>query len=344
MDHDEPKLSPDRLVGALKAAAEPTRLRILTLLSHGELTVKDLTQILGQSQPRLSRHLKLMSEAGLIERYREGAWVYYTLSQRAEAGPLAYGLLARLDLDEEKVVRDLERAAALKRDRETTAQSYFERHAAEWDKIRRLHVAEEAVEEAIVGLCGDRDFGTMVDLGTGTGRMLELLSGHYQFGIGIDVNASMLSYARAKLAASDVRDAYVRHGDLYNLPMKTGEADLVIMHQVLHFLSNPGDALQEAARILSPDGLLLIVDFAPHELEHLRDDHAHERLGFSDAAIGKWLSAAGLDLTETREMPRASQDGETEGLTVKIWLACRDAQMARTPVGATADRDMLEEI
>jgi ArsR family transcriptional regulator len=315
------------LVTALKAAAEPTRLRILLLLAAGELNVKDLTQVLGQSQPRISRHLKLLAEAGLIERFREGSWVYFHVSDRSEGGRLAHRVLEAVDRNDTVVRRDLERAEALKRDRETTAQTYFREHAADWDRIRTLYVAEDAVEAAIAEALGERRYKLFVDLGTGTGRMLELFAKHFERGLGLDVNQSMLAYARSRLNTAGLTNAEVRHGDIYSLALGPGTADAVVMHQVLHYLSEPGHAIREAGRVLAPGGRLLIVDFAPHDMESLRETHAHERLGFSNEHMQEWLEAAGLKALETRDLKPEHRDGRPK-LTVSLWLAGRAADAA----------------
>ncbi|MDX2289537.1 MAG: metalloregulator ArsR/SmtB family transcription factor [Hyphomicrobiaceae bacterium] len=310
----------EELVAALKAAAEPTRLRILLLLRGGELSVKDLTLILGQSQPRLSRHLKLLVEAGLVERFREGSWVYFHLSDRTEGGRLAQSILAVTDAAEPRFVRDRERAEALKREREQGAQRYFDAHAGEWDELRCLHASESHVEAAIVELFGAGPYRLLVDLGTGTGRMLEILAGRFERALGLDLNQSMLAYARSRVDRLGLSNIQVRHGNLYDLSVADGEADVVVMHQVLHYLSEPQGAIAEAARVLRAGGRLLIVDFAPHDLEFLREEHAHERLGFATETIAGWLVEAGLLLTHSRDLAGGSGN-EDARLTVSLWLA-----------------------
>lgn len=324
------------LVTALKAAAEPTRLRILLLLAAGELNVKDLTQILGQSQPRISRHLKLLAEAGLIERFREGSWVYFHVSDRSEGGRLARRLLEAVDPTDPALRRDSERAEALKREREAAAQAYFRRHAADWDRIRALHVSETAVEAAVAKALAGPPFRLLVDLGTGTGRMLEVLAGRYQRGLGLDVNQSMLAYARSRLGASGFANAEVRHGDIYDLALSDGVADGVVMHQVLHYLSEPAHAVREAARILAPGGRLLIVDFAPHGLESLREEHAHERLGFEAGQVTEWLEDAGLAGVTVETLAPEASDGRQK-LTVSLWCASKPAAAA-----SAAKKEQLE--
>jgi len=306
----------------LRAAAEPTRLRILALLTQGELSVKDLTRILNQSQPRISRHLKLLVEAGLVDRLRDGSWAYFQLVLHGDRGRLADALLGAIDPLDPVLERDRGRADTIKREREVAAQAYFQANAPEWDRIRSLHVAEAEVEAEICNALGDGPFSLLVDLGTGTGRMLELLAPRYQRAIGFDINHTMLAYARSKLEAAGIADASVRHGDLYEVALPDGAADTVIMHQVLHFLTDPAQAIQEAARILAPGGRLIIVDFAPHGMEFLRETFAHERLGFSRPQMAQWLSEAGLDLAEERDLAPAVRN-ENGKLTVSVWTAVR---------------------
>ncbi|NOT70538.1 MAG: metalloregulator ArsR/SmtB family transcription factor [Hyphomicrobium sp.] len=323
-------LSTADLVTALKAAAEPTRLRILLLLAAGELNVKDLTLILGQSQPRISRHLKLLTEANLVERFREGSWVYFHISDRSAGGRLALQLVGDVPASDPAAKRDRERADALKRERETAAQNFFEQHAAEWDTMRALHIAEDAVEAAMREALGNGPFKFLLDLGTGTGRTLELFADRYARGLGIDVNQAMLAYARAKLTKGGRANAQVRHGDIYALSLADRQADAIVMHQVLHFLSDPALAVREAARVLAPGGHLVIVDFAPHDLEFLREAQAHERLGFAHDLVAGWLADAGLTLKSIRDL--APKKGEApEKLTVTLWTAERPGVM-RTPL------------
>ena len=317
-------LDTHNLVLALKAAAETTRLRILLLLAAGELNVKDLTQILGQSQPRVSRHLKLLAEAGLIERFREGSWVYFHVSDRSVGGQLARRILETVDTRDPVLRRDSERAEALKREREASAQTYFREHAADWDRIRTLYVSETAVETAIETALDGPPLKMLVDLGTGTGRMLEVLAGRYARGLGLDVNQSMLAYARSKLKTSGLDHAEVRHGDIYNVALPDGAADGVIIHQVLHYLSEPAHAIREAARVLAPGGRLVIVDFAPHEIESLRESHAHERLGFEAEHVTAWMKEAGIEGVEVRTLEPEKHD-DRQQLTVSLWLGHKPA-------------------
>jgi len=325
----------ESLHAALRAAGEGTRLRILALLAEADLTVSDLTQILRQSQPRISRHLKLLAEAGLVDRFREGSWAFYRLGERGSVADIAQALTARLDPADPVVMRDRGRLAAVRAARASSAQTYFSQHAAQWDRIRRLHVADAAVEGAIQAALADRPIRSFLDLGTGTGRILELFGPEIERGLGIDMSLDMLALARARLDRAGLRHCSVRQGDIYDLAVPAGSFEVVIIHQVLHFLDDGGRAIREAARVLAPSGRLLVIDFAPHDLEFLREEHAHRRLGFASETVAQWMSAAGLDMTMHRSLtPEPGSDGK---VAVSLWLA-RDPriQLANTNVREVA--------
>lgn len=306
----------EQLVGVLKAAGEGTRLRLLALLADGDHSVKDLTEILKQSQPRVSRHLKLLADAGLIERNAEGAWAYYGLAQEGEAGALAQWLIARVDDADPDRARDLERQGTVRAAQQAQASQYFAKVASSWDLLRTLHVPEEAVEAAVIEALGGRRVETLIDLGTGTGRMLEVLAGSYKRGIGIDSSREMLTVARSRLAAAGINHAQVRLGDIGDVDLAAGPADVIVVHQVLHYFDDPGRMLGQARRLLKPGGEMVIVDFAPHELEFLRTEHAHRRLGLSEAQMSGWAAAAELKVEAVRRFPSQSDE---RGLTVCLW-------------------------
>ena len=315
------------MVDTLKATAESSRFRILLLLSKGDLTVTDRTEILGQSQPRVSRNLKLLMEAQLIDRYQEGSWAFFRLADGESVNDFLSGMIGRIDKNDASVARDFERMLSVKRKRQEKAAAYFSVNAVSWDQIRSLHVPDQAVEDALKELIGERPFQAMLDLGTGTGRLLELFAPLYRRGVGIDLSREMLAVARANLDRASIAHAQVRQGDLYSPPVERDAFDLVSMHQVLHYLDEPGLAIAEAAKLLRPAGRLVIVDFAPHALEFLREEHAHVRLGFPDRQIADWLEEAGLDLEAERTFAPAD---DASGLTVRLWLA-RDRRLLIAP-------------
>lgn len=310
----------DELLAGLKAIAETTRIRILFALSHGELNVSELTYVLGQSQPRVSRHLKLMAEAGLLTRHKEGNWVLFRLRGEGLSGALARSLVDMLPGKDDLLFGDLARLEEVRRQREEKAAAYFSANAAQWSELRSLHVDEANVEHAMRKLVGSAAVDVLVDLGTGTGRVLELFGSLAKHLHGIDASREMLAIARANLEKNNRRNAQLRQSDIYALPLADNMADIVTIHQVLHFLDEPQKALLEARRILKPDGKLLLVDFAPHDLEELREQHAHRRLGISAEQMTAWLARAGLELLrhEVLDPPWLKS---RKGLTVSLWLA-----------------------
>jgi ArsR family transcriptional regulator len=326
----------ERVSAALSAAGERTRLRLLALLAHGEMAVGELALALGQSQPRVSRHLRLLTEAGLIERLPEGAWAFYRLAPAATAErALVDAALAALDPNDPALVRDAERFADIRAARDAAASAYFARNAADWDRVRALHLPDADIEAAVLEAAGPGPFDLMVDAGVGAGRMIELFAGRVRRAEGFDTSRQMLAVARARLCDMPEGRAAVRFGDVYDPPAPPGSADLVTMHQLLHFLADPGRAVAEAARLLKPGGRLVIADFAPHSLEFLRAEHAHRRLGFADSEIKAWCAAAGIVAIRTITLAPKGQSAEKPGadrLVVKIWAGNRaESSEARSP-------------
>jgi ubiquinone/menaquinone biosynthesis C-methylase UbiE len=323
------QLSFDALNAALKAAGEETRLRVLALLAEAELTVSDLTDILRQSQPRISRHLKLLADAGLVERFREGTWAFFKLSEHGGGADVAHALLARLNPADPIITRDREKLSAVRAARAAAAQAYFRRHAAEWDRIRKLHVADAAVEGAIRAALDEKPFRSLLDLGTGTGRMLEMFGKDIERGLGLDLSLDMLLLARDRLERAGLKNCSVRQGDIYDLPLADNAFDVVILHQVLHFLDDGARAIREAARVLRPGGRLLVVDFAPHEQEFLREKYAHRRLGFAPDTITQWMTASSLEPVMHKSLkPEPGSDGK---IAVSLWLARDTRALMATP-------------
>ncbi|TFW10835.1 metalloregulator ArsR/SmtB family transcription factor [Brevundimonas intermedia] len=316
-------LSADQTVEALRAAGEPTRLRILSLLAGEELSVMEMSRILDQSQPRVSRHLKLMTDAGLIERFPDGARVYYRLSHDAQARRLIDTVLDILAEDAGEA--DHRRLDEVRRDREEAAVTYFEQVAPQWDRLRSLYVSETAVEAALEKAVGPGPFERVVDLGTGSGRMLTLFGKKAKMSVGLDLSQNMLNIARTNVTKAGLDKVELRHGDIFATRLPAASADLVIVHQVLHYLSDPSAAVAEAARLVSPNGRLVIIDFAPHDFEHMREAHKHRRLGFADSEINGWLLDGGLTPSAPIALPH-----DAEGLTVTIWTAERRVQDRKT--------------
>jgi ubiquinone/menaquinone biosynthesis C-methylase UbiE/DNA-binding MarR family transcriptional regulator len=319
----------ESVLAGLRAAAEPTRLRLLALCARAELTVSELTAILGQSQPRVSRHLKLLCEAGLLDRLREGSWVFYRLSQRTAASALARLLAGLVPDDDPTAALDRERLDQIKRARAESASAYFRANAAQWGQIRSLYIDESEVERALLDLVPAGETRELLDIGTGTGRMLEILAPRAEHAIGIDASREMLTIARVNLERAGLRNCSIRQGDMYQLPLPGASFDTVVIHQVLHYADRPAEAVREAARVLRAGGRLVIVDFAPHALEFLRTDHAHRRLGFADDEILDWCRAAGLEPARARHLPGSP-------LTVSIWQARRHQPRAAGLVPASA--------
>ncbi len=310
----------ESLLVQLRAAAEPTRLRLLALCARGAFCVSDLCEVLGQSQPRLSRHLRLLVEAGLLERVPEGANAYFQLPRGTE---LARLILARLPEDDPQLAADRRQAVRLGAERAREASAAFRRDGADWDEMRALGLPAAAIEQALLGLLPDH-VPAFLDIGTGTGRLLELVAPRTAHALGIDASRDMLALARGRLAERGLAGrCTVRQADLYRLPLPDGGFDVVALQMVLHYADDPAAALAEAARVLRPDGLLVVADLVPHERADLLDRHAHRWPGFDDAALAGWLGAAGC----AGEVP-VTVPGP---LAVRLWPARRVPGMATRP-------------
>jgi len=316
----EPNLN--QLLLALRAAGESTRLRILAALKYSELTVSELTMVLDQSQPRVSRHLKLLCDSGLLERYQEGAWVFHRISDREETRDIARGLVQMINLNDPELERDQRKLKEIRKEKTRLAASYFSQHAAEWDSIRERMVSDADIEDRLVELVRNREIDLFLDLGTGTGRILEILAPYVRKGVGYDLSREMLSVARSNLENAGVSNCSVRRSDIHSIGLNDNCADTITIHQVLHYCDNPEQVVKESARLLKPRGQLLIVDFLPHDLEFLREQHAHHRLGFASSTLKKWFSRYGFSRVKHEVLKaRRSSANHDQTLTVGLWSA-----------------------
>lgn len=308
----------ERLLQGMRAASEPTRLRILVLCAHGELTVSEIVQILGQSQPRVSRHLKQLVDAGLLERNREGSWSFYRMAASGALARIMETVIDMVPAEDPTIRLDLQRLEEVKNERARRADAYFRQNAANWSQIRALHIDEAAVDQALKRLLLRSSPHRLLDIGTGTGHVLEIAGADVETAIGVDASREMLSVARDRLDKAGLPNCQVRQADMYHLPFGSGHFDAVTVHMVLHYSDRPELVIREAARVLAGNGRMVVVDFAPHELETMREEHAHRWLGFADGDIARHFKAAGL-------VPEAPVHLSGGPLTVSLWAARRPA-------------------
>jgi len=312
----------ETLLTALRAAAEPTRLRLLSLCDRGELTVSELVQILGQSQPRVSRHLKLLCDARLLDRFREGSWAFYRLTEQGDMAKMARDILSHLPEKDDVMLLDRERLAQVRAMRAELAQKYFRENAAQWDEIRSLYADEAEILAHIRPLLPESPSEDYLDIGTGTGQFMIAMADFAKRCVGVDLTHEMLQLARANIDNANLRHLTVRQGDMYQLPFPAESFDLITFHQVLHYAEDPAQAVAEAARLLRPGGRLMIIDLQPHDMEMLRENHAHRRLGFETEQVHGWCQQSGLCALKASNLAG-------NPLAVGVWCADHPRQDAR---------------
>jgi len=320
----------DELIEQLRAVAEPTRLRIVVALESCELTVSEICTVLGQSQPRVSRHLRLLTDAGLLQRHAEGTSAYFGLRSDADGNDLLAAIAPMIDVATPVLQRDQGRLEVVRSGRADRAAEYFALVAEEWDELREMHAPTTEVEQAMLAAVPTPFVESVLDIGTGTGRILELFANRTRRGLGVDLSRQMLGVARARLDDDRLSHCAVRHGDIYDLHVDGGSHSVVVLHHVLHFLSDPASALAVAGQVLASGGTLLIVDFASHDLEWLRTDHAHSHLGFADHEVADWCAMCELDSPTVQHFPPPPESG-TEALTVALWTVTKPVALNQTP-------------
>lgn len=323
-------LSADDVVAGLRAIGEPTRLRIAALMVVGELSVSELCRILGQSQPRVSRHLKLLGDAGLLQRHSEGTSAYFGPTADPRGRRLLHTVVRLLDDEDGILVADRARLHDVWSDRTRRASDYFDELAESWESMRSRHVADADVETAVVEFVAKHHplaedgspRGRLLDLGTGTGRIMELLADRFEHVVGVDLSANMLNVARGKITESRLANCRVRQGNVYALDVGDELADVAVLHHVLHFLEDPSAALKQTSAAVAPGGLVVVVDFGRHQVDELRTQYGHRWAGFDTEQITRWFDAAELELIDSHHMTVDRPQPE-ETLSVALWLARR---------------------
>jgi ubiquinone/menaquinone biosynthesis C-methylase UbiE len=312
-------LSLTELLDGLRAAAEPTRLRLLAICAEGELTVSEITRILGQSQPRVSRHLRLLLSAGLLISFREQHWVYYRTPAKGEPAQLVQQLLSALSADDATLLLDRQRLEQVKAERARAAADYLRFNAEDWERLRDAQVNAAQINRTILAELGSAPLGDLLDIGTGTGRVLKLLGKGAESAVGVDISTQMLLVARTNLHAAGLKEVMVRHADMYHLPFADASFDTVTLDQVLYQADQPGAVVAEAARLLRPGGRVLLVDYARRgEPKRSSVDARAAQVGVSEDALSEWFKQAGLSAGPVRQLPG-------ESLTVLVMSAVRRA-------------------
>lgn len=302
----------DLLLQALRAAGEQTRLRILALCAQHELSVTDLIQVLGQTQSRVSRHLKILVEAGLLERYQEGQWARYRLAGQGSVIPgqdsnkagisLARYILQNIDMMSPVFRRDHEILTRRMDARQQRIQQFFRENAPKWEEMRAELVNQPAIDAHIRDVLLAKPVKHFLDVGTGTGKALLELGPSIGAGIGIDNSFAMLDIARNNIEESNLNNCQVRHADMTQMPYEAKTFDTALVHMVLHYSETPPLVISEIARVLTKGGRVLIIDLVRHENTEIRTALQHLWPGFDKEEMEDWLSQAGLTVEDTTEL------------------------------------------
>ncbi|MEP6341692.1 MAG: metalloregulator ArsR/SmtB family transcription factor [Maricaulaceae bacterium] len=313
----------DSLASILKTLGHPDRLRILAILSHGDFTVSEITKVMGLSQPRVTQYINTLEAVGILERLKEGSWVFSRLRrQNAKNWAIVSAVLSQLPDDDAVLMADFRRLGEIKTARAEAANAFFAQAANDQDQLGIEYLPREDIDAELRSLLGDGPHELLVDLGTGSGRVLTVLADLFGRGIGIDNSRDMLGVARHSLNKSELTHMRVRQGDLNNTGLVGSDASVVTLHQVLHYLERPAEAIAESARLLSDHGQLIIIDFDSHDFDDFRDRFAHRHLGFSDNTIATYFKSCGLTLSQTRTV-----ETRESYPNVKLWCGIKAASM-----------------
>ena len=301
----------DILLNGLKAAAEPTRLRIIALCAHADLTVSEICQILGQSQPRVSRHLKLLIESKILENHREASWVYYRLNNSPNAPDLGHVIADMIPAEDKTLTQDLQNLEEVRQSRADKAAEYEQSNSQALKAMRDLYAENSAIEDAIADAIPD-NANSLLDLGTGTGRILEMIADRITYGVGIDMSPEMLTIARHTLESKGLRNCTVQHGDVTRLQLDE-QFDAIVGHMILQYADTPDKLIRNAVSHLNDGGTLVIVDFAPYS-DTVAETIGQNHKGFSNDDIQGFFAKAGLT-------PQKSQLIKGKKLDVFVWSA-----------------------
>jgi ArsR family transcriptional regulator len=303
-----------RALTYFKALSDQTRVRILNVLRHFELNVNEIVKLLDMGQSRVSRHLKIMNDSGLLVSRRDGLWVFYSAPTNSDVS----GFIDSISdlLSEDPVLdADLERAGDILNDRKKETSRFFDSVAEDWEAMKRTIIGERDLAADILEHIKSCD--VVADLGCGTGDLLVHLKKKAKTIIGVDNSPRMLERAERYCAGNGL-NADLRIGELEHLPMRNAEADCVIINLVLHHLAVPLDGIREARRVLKKGGRMLVTDFDKHEDETLRGQYGDRWLGFAKEEVEKWMKNVNF------RMKSFVQLEVKRGLNINLYVAHRN--------------------